>query len=249
MITPQDFDRLSAYMDNQLSPAEKAKLESRLAAETELQQALADLRLTRRMLRSLPTIKPPRNFTLTRAQAHARPRFQLFPALRLATALAGFAFIFLLAVDLLALQYSAGGTVTAPQDAALKSTSTETVETLAESAGAEAATEAPPAAYPLAETPTPEMSVAAADASVTPTPDPDVSRSALTVAPTETPLVTAYSFGVTIEGDGTTQPTDESYYAPPELADPTWPVVRYFQIGLGLLTVVLALAAWRWRNH
>src|SRR3990172_1219271 len=89
MTTPRDLDRLSAYLDNQLSPAEKAGLEARLAGEPGLRSALTDLRVTVRLLRALPTVKPPRSFTLTAAQAEAvrRPRgLRLFPALRLAPA-------------------------------------------------------------------------------------------------------------------------------------------------------------------
>lgn len=249
-MTPQDFNQLSAYLDNQLSRAEKTKLEARLGREPDLQKTLADLRLTRRMLRSLPTVKPPRNFTLTRAQAQAtsRPRWQLFPALRLATALAGFAFVFLLAVDLFALQNQAGGTTAAPMESALKSTEpTDTVETSA-AGGAEASTEVPPAVSQLtAETPTPaaEINIAAADVSATPTPDPDASRSAFAPAPTETPLALAY--------DGTTTEEDTAFYATgadgTATPNPAWPTVRYFEIGLGILTLLLALAAWWWRSR
>jgi hypothetical protein len=83
-----DFERLSAYIDNQLSPAEKAELEARLAKEPALQAGLNDLRRTVRALRSLPAVKPPRSFILTPQQADARARRgPLFPVLRLATAL------------------------------------------------------------------------------------------------------------------------------------------------------------------
>src|SRR3972149_2384482 len=87
MITPQDFDRLSAYLDNQLPPAEKARLEARMEREPELKTALDDLRMTVRALRSLPIVKPPRNFTLTPELARAVTAPQRsFPALRLGAA-------------------------------------------------------------------------------------------------------------------------------------------------------------------
>jgi hypothetical protein len=256
-MTPQDFDQLSAYLDQQLSPAETTKLEARLGREPDLQKTLADLRLTRRMLRSLPTLKPPRNFTLTRAQAGAaaRPRLQLFPALRLATALAGFAFVFLLAVDLLALRNNAAGTAAPVIESAIKSaepTWTLDADTTSGAGGSEEATTAvPPAVSPLvAETPTPEVSIAAADLSATPTPDPDASRSALATVPTETPFETAYTLDGAIEEDATTQSTGEGYYTGTDPAPtPGWPLVRYFEIGLGLVTLLLALAAWWWRNR
>ena len=65
-MKPQDFDRLSAYIDDQLSPAEKAALEQRLGREPELRSALSELRLTVTALRALPQVRPPRNFTLKR---------------------------------------------------------------------------------------------------------------------------------------------------------------------------------------
>ncbi len=89
MTSPQDFERLSAYLDNALSASEKARLEARLAKEAELRRELDDLRQTIQALRTLPAVKPPRNFALPARQAAtlAQPR-QFFPALRLATSLA-----------------------------------------------------------------------------------------------------------------------------------------------------------------
>ena len=69
MTSPQDLDRLSAYLDNALSAPEKARLEARLEKDAELQDALAGLRQTAAALRSLPALKPPRNFTLSARQA------------------------------------------------------------------------------------------------------------------------------------------------------------------------------------
>ena len=89
MTSPQDFERLSAYLDHQLSPKEKAGLEARLAHDAELETALDEMRQTVRALRSLPVVKPPRNFTLSPQQAGVRaPSRPVFGALRLATAVA-----------------------------------------------------------------------------------------------------------------------------------------------------------------
>ncbi len=97
----QDFERLSAYIDNQLSPAEKAALEARLAQEPQLRAGLEDLRQTVRVLRNLPTVKPPRSFTLTPEQAGARARRgPLFPVLRLAAALCTLLLVVTVARDL-----------------------------------------------------------------------------------------------------------------------------------------------------
>lgn len=105
MISEQDFERLSAYVDDALPAAEKAALEARLQQEPELKAALRDLRLQTRALRDLPRLKPPRNFTLSPQQAQAlrparpSPFASLFPALRLATAVSAFAFVAVLAAS------------------------------------------------------------------------------------------------------------------------------------------------------
>ncbi|MDW8328202.1 MAG: hypothetical protein RMK99_16695 [Anaerolineales bacterium] len=107
MISEQDFERLSAYIDNALPAAEKAALEARLQQDPELKAILRDLRLQTRALRDLPRLKPPRNFTLSPQQAQAlRPvrsslLASLFPTLRLATAVSAFAFVAVLAAALL----------------------------------------------------------------------------------------------------------------------------------------------------
>jgi hypothetical protein len=109
-MKPQDFERLSAYIDNQLAPGEKAALEQRLAREPELRDALRELRLTVKAVRTLPTVKPPRNFTLTPAQAglpaggRAPRRGGLFPTLRLAASLSAVALAIVVGGDLAATQ-------------------------------------------------------------------------------------------------------------------------------------------------
>lgn len=97
----QDFERLSAYIDNQLSPAEKAALEARLAQEPQLRAGLADLRRTVQALRNLPMVKPPRSFTLKPEQAGVRARRgPLFSTLRLAAALCTLLLVVTVARDL-----------------------------------------------------------------------------------------------------------------------------------------------------
>jgi hypothetical protein len=101
MTSPQDLERLSAYLDNQLSPREKAQLEARLEKETELKATLDDLRQTVRALRSLPVVKPPRHFTLSPQQVGAVVApWRGFQALRLATAVAAMALMVVFAGDL-----------------------------------------------------------------------------------------------------------------------------------------------------
>jgi len=64
-IPPRDLESLSAYLDDQLNPGERARLEARLPLEPALRQMLEDLGLTRRALRAQKPRRAPRNFTLT----------------------------------------------------------------------------------------------------------------------------------------------------------------------------------------
>ena len=75
--------------------------EARLREEPALLAELQSLQRTRIMLRSLPRRRAPRNFTLSRAVVQARPVFQFFPGLRLASALTGFLLLIAFAGDLL----------------------------------------------------------------------------------------------------------------------------------------------------
>jgi hypothetical protein len=77
-FTEQDYDLLSAYIDGALTETERAALETRLSAEPELRRELDALRQNVVLLRGLPPMKAPRNFTLTPAMV--RPsRWLIFP--------------------------------------------------------------------------------------------------------------------------------------------------------------------------
>jgi len=69
----RDLELLSAYLDEQLSSVEIARVELRLASDGQLAAALADMRAARKILRQLPSRKAPRNFTLTRKMVGANP--------------------------------------------------------------------------------------------------------------------------------------------------------------------------------
>jgi len=104
-ITGHEWEDLSAYLDGQLSPKESTRLEEKLQASADLRAALNDLSQTRSLLRSQPPVRAPRNFLLTPKMVGVRRgsarSFQLFPAMRLASALAVALFILVLAGDLL----------------------------------------------------------------------------------------------------------------------------------------------------
>ena len=98
----QDIELLSAYLDGQLSPSEVARLEARLSSDTGLKAALADLRSTRGLLRRLPQRRAPRNFRLTPAMAGIKPpEPRAYPIFRFATALAAFLFVASVALNAL----------------------------------------------------------------------------------------------------------------------------------------------------
>ncbi len=65
MLSENDLELLSAYLDGALSESERAALEARLQAEPELQRELARLRATVDLVGTLPTLTPPRPLTLT----------------------------------------------------------------------------------------------------------------------------------------------------------------------------------------
>jgi anti-sigma factor RsiW len=104
-ISEREWEDLSAYLDGQLSPKESSRLEEKLQASADLRAALKELNQTRLLLRSQPAVRAPRNFLLTPKMVgdrRSKPRsFQLFPAMRLASALAVALFILVLAGDLL----------------------------------------------------------------------------------------------------------------------------------------------------
>ena len=99
----QDVELLSAYLDGRLSPADSARVERRLASESNLKTQLEELRETRAVLRRLPQRRAPRNFRLTPKMVGLRPpEPRAYPIFRVATALATFLFLVSVAVNGLA---------------------------------------------------------------------------------------------------------------------------------------------------
>lgn len=85
-LSYKDWERLSAYLDGQLSERERRQVEERLRTRPEYREAWDSLRQTRYVLRQAPRRKAPRAFTLTPAMVTShQPRpsliWQLAPAL------------------------------------------------------------------------------------------------------------------------------------------------------------------------
>jgi hypothetical protein len=98
-ITERDRELLSAYLDNQLEPAERARLETRLAGEPALSAELDALRRTVAAVHALPAVRAPRNFTLSAKTAPRRAAnwlVRLYPVMQYATVAAAFVFVLLL---------------------------------------------------------------------------------------------------------------------------------------------------------
>ena len=73
-LNVKDWIQISAYLDEKLSTAEAARVNSRLASDPEFKQALNEIAYTRRMLWSLPKVRAPRNFTLSPEKVKAPVR-------------------------------------------------------------------------------------------------------------------------------------------------------------------------------
>ena len=109
-IARNDLERLSAFLDGELSRAKADQLEARLATDRQLSGALEALRATSEVVGSLPEIHPPRSFALTPEMV--RPR-RAYPILQFSTAMAALGFVLVIGADLL-VGNSAGGSSQAP---------------------------------------------------------------------------------------------------------------------------------------
>lgn len=63
-LDPHTWQQLSDFLDDQLSPREKADLEKRLAERADFRAGLEELKQTRAVLKAAPHRRAPRNFTL-----------------------------------------------------------------------------------------------------------------------------------------------------------------------------------------
>jgi hypothetical protein len=99
-ISSRDWEDLSTYLDGELTPTERSRLESRLEVSAEMRAALEEMRRTRQVLRNQPRVRAPRNFTLTPQMVGIRteksPAFRLFPVMRLTAVLASLLFVFMM---------------------------------------------------------------------------------------------------------------------------------------------------------
>lgn len=110
-ISPRDFERLSAYLDDALDPKDRNQFEMRLRAEPALASALKDLDVTRALIRRVPQRRAPRSFTLTPAMAGVDQKraFGGWNSLNLVSAAATLMLVVVLAGDFWAGGFLASG--------------------------------------------------------------------------------------------------------------------------------------------
>ena len=89
-VSSRDLELLSAYLDQQIKAGERQKVEARLREDKEFRSSYEQLRQTRQLIRSLPAVRAPRNFTLAPAQVRPASFQRLIPAFGAASALASF---------------------------------------------------------------------------------------------------------------------------------------------------------------
>src|SRR5258708_5867857 len=115
-MTPQPGNRdlnrklelLSAYLDGALSSSERTQLEARLQQEPDLRAALDDLRQTVQLIRAVPKLALPRNFTLDPAKYRRRtPWWARFGMFQVVGAIGAAASILIIAFGLLLFTNSA----------------------------------------------------------------------------------------------------------------------------------------------
>lgn len=100
-FSSRDWELLSEYLDQQLHPNKRSKLELRLQRDANLRAALEELRHTRAILRSAPRLKAPRSFALKPHMVPQKSQRRIYPVFQFASALASVLFVLVLVGDLL----------------------------------------------------------------------------------------------------------------------------------------------------
>ncbi|MDX1600713.1 MAG: zf-HC2 domain-containing protein [Anaerolineales bacterium] len=233
-LSQRDLERLSAYLDGELSEQERSELEARLEEERRLQGALEELEGAVGYLRRLPQVRPPRNYALTPQVVGQRQATWGFPMLQFATAVAALLLVAVVGLD--AVTSGAGVLPAAP----------------AEQVGAPFAMQAAPTTAPMqeeaAEAPQamqaePEAESGAADegqaASEPPTPTPGPTPAPTSQADQEQPAEERSAVG---------NQTEAKESRPSLMARLSQPgTLRWVELVLGGLVIVLGFLTYRAR--
>lgn len=144
-LNSHDLILLSAYLDGELDPREKVRVEALLHSNPEAKETYESLKKTRAVLRNAPLRKAPRNFTLSAAtvQQPRRP-LVLIPALRFSSVLAALVAVWMFVSQLLP------GMATRPMTASepvMESQAITETETMGIMAVPETTQQTPPVVY------------------------------------------------------------------------------------------------------
>ena len=98
-IKEKDWILLSSYLDGELDKKMEDRLKAKIASDPQYQAALAQLQDTKRILKTTPEIRTPRNFTLTPEMVGVKSRQPAGFGYRLATAVMSIMLVMTLALD------------------------------------------------------------------------------------------------------------------------------------------------------
>jgi hypothetical protein len=99
-LSSRDWELLSSYLDDELDPRQKARVEARLNSQPEFKEALEGLRRTKFILRKAQVRKVPHNFIVTAADVAPVKSFRWIPTLQWSSAAVALAAVFLFASQL-----------------------------------------------------------------------------------------------------------------------------------------------------
>lgn len=241
-LSQRDVERLSAYLDDELSRRERDRLESRLQEEERLQGALQELQGTVGIMRSLPQVAPPRNFTLTAEMAGLREVGWRYPVMQFATALAAALLVAVVAFDALSpsLPLMAGAPAMpaerseAPMLMEAQATQTPSVELEAELRAAQGTAPAAPEA---------EEGIAMEESDLAPTPPPQ---------PTQAPTDEALAADAPADEEAEPAAPLESEQEPDAAEGPSFPLadlglLRWIELALAAAVLTLFILTYRLR--
>ncbi len=246
-LSKRELERLSAYLDGELNARQTARVEARLEGDALFREALAELRQTTQWLRSMPQVTPPRRFSLTPEMVESRPADRAYPLLKLASAVAAAAFVFVVGIDAFR---STQGSKALPANLAQRSVAEAPAAADVEVAG-EMAAEAPmeaeeeaaaPLAEPAEEAYEPEFAAEGEALQQTPLPELELSeipaeetQGQPEMVPEESPEIGKTSEGVENLGDATADEETQVWGPPVQKVEP----IRLLEIGLAILCIVL----------
>lgn len=130
-LNSRDLILLSAYLDGELDPRQKARVEALIQSNPQAREIYESLQRTKAVLRSAPLRKVPRNFTLTAAAVQPRRPLFLIPVLRFSSVLAALIAVWLFVGQLLPGMANRPLTASEPTISSLAAPERETVQMMA----------------------------------------------------------------------------------------------------------------------